>query len=247
MESLELIKSFIYITAPSTFSIDITNQWFDTGRQKMLILKQFGFYWWDPFSRVREEVIPVYGPVSSLPSTLIEAKVSLDSELIALQISKQKVLVLQIKSNQKWTIDIRHPEENQIISPGIIWSEHGGNSQDLVILTSRGLELYKVSAIRGQCKLSRNMNHVKATNYWYDPHHRVIMLTPPIRQKDRVLEVHAYYLRFDALTGFSHSKLFSLLNVKNDHCIATMSRYAEIRAPGSRANAKVRASRMHTF
>jgi len=193
-------RSFVYLTNPQSLTCDTDGYWFDTGRQKMLVLMGNIFYWWEPYLQKKgEDLVYFYGPINST-AAIVMAKVSLDSQLIALQLSKQRVMVIDTTSNQKWAIDIKHTDDNEIIPPGIIWSDHGGNSQDLVVLTERGLELYKISSVREQCKLSRTMNQ-KASHYWYDPSHRVILLSAPQRVLGSNLDVHGFYLRFDAITG----------------------------------------------
>lgn len=118
----------------------------------------------------------------SLPNNIIFGKISLDFQFISLQISPTKLVVIGITSKKRWNIDIKYPEDNFILGDGLIWSEHGGNSQDLIIVTFRGLELYKISASRGQCKLSRIMAHNEGVAYfWYEPNHRMILLASPTK------------------------------------------------------------------
>ena len=86
------------------------------------------------------------------------AKISLDLAIFAAQISSTTELVVDISSKKIWSVDIKSSDENSILSNGLVWSEHGGNSQDLVLVTKKGLELYKTSSSRSQCKLSRSMS-----------------------------------------------------------------------------------------
>ena len=72
-----------------------------------------------------------------LPSKIALCKISLDLEIIAVQTSPTSVLVIDTINKRKWAIDIKYPEENVILSEGIIWSDHGGHSQDLIIVTTR--------------------------------------------------------------------------------------------------------------
>lgn len=176
----------------------ILGPWFDSGRQKLLYASEGSFYWFDPFcSSLDTATVHIHGPMDLRGISM--ARVSLDDQMIAAQKSSTEVVVFSLQSAERWALTIKHPEDNEILSPGIVWSEHGGKSQDLVILTRRGLELYKASLLRGQCKLSRAMAQ-RTTRYLYEPVHRVLLLPAPTRYIKGSLEVHAFFLRFDALT-----------------------------------------------
>ena len=138
----------------------VAGPWFDSKRQKLLYARDNGFYWFDPFARNEQSAhIQVHAcsdtwPLSSLQPILFAA-ISLDSRIIAFQRSKFEVVVLSTENEEKWNLTIKHSsEDNVIVPPGIVRSEHGGKSQDLVILTSRGLELYKVAPAKSQCKVN---------------------------------------------------------------------------------------------
>lgn len=181
---------------------DFQGPWFDAAHQKILYYSNSSFFWFDPLvTDIIDANIMVRGPVSVPSVAILEARISLDGELVALQLSKKDILVISIKNTERWNLTIKHPESNAIVSPGIVWSDHGGKSQDMVILTERGLELYKVAILRGQCKLSRAMPQ-RATQYLYEPVHRVLLLTmAPIRSlTGYVLEVNGFFLRFDAFS-----------------------------------------------
>ena len=62
-----------------------------------------------------------------------------------------------------------------VLIVGILWSDHGGNSQDLIILTERGVDFYKVSVKRQQCKLSRTYPH-PIRHFWYNAEQRLLLL-----------------------------------------------------------------------
>ena len=181
---------------------DFQGPWFDAAHQKILYYSNSSFFWFDPLvTDISNANVLVHGPLSLPSVAIIEARLSLDEELIALQLSKKDVIVISIKNTERWNLAIKQPDTNSIVSPGIVWSDHGGKSQDLVILTERGLELYKVSIVRGQCKLSRAMAQ-RATRYLYEPVHRALLLTiAPIRSfVGSVLEVNGFFLRFDAFS-----------------------------------------------
>eukprot|EP01041_Mallomonas_annulata_P001633 gene1633-3166_t len=133
------------------------------------------FYVWNPNLEGNPEVKLITIAEDILPSKICYARLSLDGELLAIQLSTTQILIIHINSKKRWKIEIKSPEENRILNLGIVWSEHGGNSQDLVIITAYGLELYKISSSRAQCKLSHIL-HQRITGYIYEPNHRTIFL-----------------------------------------------------------------------
>lgn len=186
------LKSYVHLTDPIFLQGEWKHSWFDIARQQMLLFKDSTFYLWSPCA-----VDP--GPTffytdTSWPSQMLLAKISIDSQLLAIQHSKTSVYVLDTIRGRQWRVDIKGFNGNEILPNGIIWSEHGGNSQDLVIVTSRGLELYKVSTARGQCKLSRNIS-IKTHFFWYEPNFRTILVayTTP----SYALEITGFFLRYD--------------------------------------------------
>jgi len=196
-------KGFIYLTSPTKKFADQLSHgpWFDSVRQKFLYISNKSFYWFDPLSTNADDANTFIIEINDLTSIfpIVTAKVSLDSQMIAIQKTSNEILVLSLLSPERWSFFIKHTDDNKILPPGIIWSEHGGKSQDLVILTTRGLELYKASLLRGQCKLSRAMGQ-RTTQYLYEPIHRVVLLTYPDKSVKSGLEVHGFFLRFDAFS-----------------------------------------------
>ena len=186
------VKSFLHLTDPLILSGNWTYRWFDVSRQEFLLFRDNSFYLWAPCS-VDPGPREFYSD-SSWPHKLWYAKVSIDGKLLVVQTSKSSLLVLDITNRKRWKVDIKYLSGNEILENGLIWSEHGGNSQDLVIVTSRGLELYKVSSARGQCKLSRNVS-IKIHFFWYEPNFRAILTA--VTSRDYTLDVSGYFLRFD--------------------------------------------------
>ena len=111
-------------------------------------------------------------------SAILFSKLSLDGRILAIQPSLVHIIVLVLKSRRQWSITIKASNDidkaNRILTDGVIWSEHGGNSQDLIIVTIKGLELYKISSSRGQCKLSRTIP-MHCYSFWYEPNDRDIL------------------------------------------------------------------------
>lgn len=110
-----------------------------------------------------------------LPSNLIYSKISLEMKLISIQVSLSSIIVFDIEKMKRWIIDIKASSGNAILEDGMIWSTHGGKSEDLVIVTAKGIELYKISPSRGQCKLSRYINR-HSFKFWYNSTNRIILL-----------------------------------------------------------------------
>jgi hypothetical protein len=186
------LKSYIHLTDPIFLQGEWKHSWFDIGRQQMLLFKDSTFYLWSPCA-----VDP--GPTffysdTSWPAQMLLAKISIDSQLLAIQHSKTSIYVLDTIGGRKWRVDIKGFSGNEILPNGIIWSEHGGNSQDLVIVTSRGLELHKVSTARGQCKLSRSIS-IKTHFFWYEPNFRTILVA--FTTHNYSLEITGFFLRYD--------------------------------------------------
>eukprot|EP01038_Epipyxis_sp_PR26KG_P005597 gene5597-7725_t len=121
------------------------------------------------------QVLYSFENADDLPTSFMYAKTSVDKQLLAIQQSLTSVVIIDISTRKKWTVEIKYSNENVILSQGILWSEHGGKSQDLIIITTRGLELYKVSSVRNQCKLSRVISQ-PSINFWYEPNYRMILL-----------------------------------------------------------------------
>jgi hypothetical protein len=149
--------------------------WFDSSRQQTLLFDGLSYWLWAPWVTIGWDKPVFYYKNPKLPQLVSFARVSLDSHLIAIQTDSTGITVVDISSDRQWQIDIKASSENEILHHGIIWSEHGGNSQDLVVLTSRGVELWKVSPARGQCRLSRFIS-VKAKCFWYEPNFRTVLI-----------------------------------------------------------------------
>lgn len=161
--------------------------WFDAAHQHFLVLELRTFYIWRP-DEDQSLPLPFYHE-PTLPASVILAKISLDSQLIVVQVSSVRVMVFDTTNLSKWTIDIKSSSENRIHPDGLIWSEHGGNSQDLIIVTLKGLEMYKISSLRNQCKLSRTISQGSHphTCFWYEPNHRMMLLASPAKGIDMSL------------------------------------------------------------
>mmetsp|Transcript_42019 Transcript_42019/g.94933 ORF Transcript_42019/g.94933 Transcript_42019/m.94933 type:complete len:199 (+) Transcript_42019:65-661(+) len=102
------------------------------------------------------------------------AKYSLNKKLLAIQVGESSLVVCELGLTAGLQADQRSPlrtwrvgcKGGAVLLPGgVVWSEHGGNSQDLVLVTTLGAEFYKVSSKRGQCKHIRTLSY--STRWWW--------------------------------------------------------------------------------
>mmetsp|Transcript_23980 Transcript_23980/g.71924 ORF Transcript_23980/g.71924 Transcript_23980/m.71924 type:complete len:596 (+) Transcript_23980:17-1804(+) len=143
------------------------------------------------------------------------AKFSLDGSLLAVQLSDVLVLVAESDGTQRWRIEIRSGavmpvqvaqgflermtaasgnldgKRCTLIPGGIVWTDHGGTSQDLTLVTTRGAELYKVSCARGQCKAVRSLTYT-TRYFWYAAPARLLVLGTGMSGGD----LRPYWLRY---------------------------------------------------
>ncbi|GMH76939.1 hypothetical protein TL16_g07241 [Triparma laevis f. inornata] len=120
--------------------------------------------------------------ISTAPPPLL-ARFSLDYNLLALQVEPTVVHVYSIgsKRSDPWRIDVAIDKsvatsDTTILPGGIVWSDHGGNSQDLTIVTSHGVVMYKVSPSRNQLAKVRSYLHLTHA-FWYEPITRCLLLS----------------------------------------------------------------------
>ena len=150
------------------------------------------FFIWSPFTPNSRPTKLI--SASSFPKDIIMANVSMDSKLLALQPTQKSVIVYDMKEKKQWKISIKNIVGNNILAGGVVWSEHGGNSQDLVLITSKGIELHKVSSARGQCKLSRSIMQTTQL-FCYEPNFRAVILG--CKTRENIIEITGFYLRYD--------------------------------------------------
>lgn len=144
-----------------------------------------------------------------LPKERVEyAALSLDRQLLAIQFRSTSITVVELGSaGRTWVVDIKSPSSNEILRNGFVWSDHGGSSQDLVIITLKGIELYKISASRNQCKLSRYVA-LRSRAFWYEPNFRCILVAdfPAVpaasAQKQQLLTMNGIILNCDKSDAF---------------------------------------------
>jgi hypothetical protein len=154
--------------------ISLTGDWeslhFDATHNHFLCLKENTLY---RFSLNDPDPAPVeiFKHTFMTPKLKL-IKLSICREIIAAQISSTAVMVFDLSSDKKWKIDIKG---NEILNDGMIWSEHSGNSEDLIIVTNKGIELYKVNIRKSYCRVSRILSQ-PILNYWYNVENRMILL-----------------------------------------------------------------------
>ena len=118
----------------------------DPAHSQLILLKKNAYY--------TLSILDGPGATLSDPITAVErgnvlcVKMSLDRRFLAVQRSSTDVDVVDLETSDQWTARIRAKGGNQLLCDGVIWSEHStkpGSSQDLVLVTSHGLEFFKVS------------------------------------------------------------------------------------------------------
>lgn len=196
-----------YLTLVNGFDLSGSWQkiWFDSSRQQMLLFDGLSYWLWAPWVTVGWDKPVFYYKNKKLPTQVSYARVSLDSHLIAIQLNGACIYVVDISSDRQWQIDIKSTSDNEILDQGMIWSEHGGNSQDLIILTARGIELWKVSPARGQCRLSRFIA-AKVKCFWYEPNFRTLLIanysqSSRLNMHKQTIDLSGYILNFDMSDG----------------------------------------------
>ena len=143
------------------------------------------------------------------------AKYALDGSLVAVQVSSTECLVLEVGTKKRrWRIDVTsqkmgrgtetfsNPFKDDPTTGGtildVVWSDHGGTSQDLIFLTSKGADFYKVSPLRGQCRHVRSIFCSLVSHAW---HHSLSSMAEDASDVQRLIvlgsgpEMRPYYLR----------------------------------------------------
>ena len=77
-------------------------------------------------------------------------------------------------------------KETKILPGGIIWSDHGGKSQDFIVVTTGSVLCFKVSLIRKQMSFSHTFHHPKASAMWYEPRSRTVVVSSMERALDDI-------------------------------------------------------------
>uniref|UniRef100_A0A7S1TX98 Mic1 domain-containing protein n=1 Tax=Phaeomonas parva TaxID=124430 RepID=A0A7S1TX98_9STRA len=145
------------------------------------------------------------------------ARFSLDGCYLAVQVGAAEVHVFDVsaardgggRATQQWRIDVRSLGQSALsklksqsggaamappvlLTDGVLWSDHGGTSQDLVLVTRRGLEFFKVNAKKNSCKHYRSIYNATSA-FWFSPTSRLVLLsTGPTGTR-----MCGYFLPFD--------------------------------------------------
>ena len=170
--------------------------WFDICNKEILFLRESSIYKWRPhIANGISYPVLVYSD-DTLFNEIMHISLSLDAQFIAIQYSSYRIEVVEIFSRKKWEINVNMTyKENYIIPNGILWSEHGGTSQDLIIVTHTCIELYKVSSIRKSCKVSHRISH-PSINFLYEASHRVLILISSTDNSSDVI-ITGFFLQYD--------------------------------------------------
>lgn len=129
-------------------------------------------------------------------------KFSLDRSLVLLQTSSTSVRVAVLDNGSQhhakhWTIDLASGDPNPvstapdalakfryayqaqddpILSGGVIWSDHGGSSQDLILVSKKAVLCYKVSLQRNHMSVTHTFPHPAASSVWWEPMSRALVV-----------------------------------------------------------------------
>jgi hypothetical protein len=160
------------LTRPIHIQDRVLYEWFDDSQQHTILFIDGQIFMLE-YAEDEPSMKLLY-LIEELPPQIILCRLSLDKEILAMQTSENSVTILDFVSRRKWTLQPRQSEDAVILPNGILWSDHGGNSQDLIFVTSKGLELYKVSTKKSVCKLSRSIS-IPISFFWYNPDCRMIL------------------------------------------------------------------------
>jgi hypothetical protein len=180
-----MVDSCLYLGSEKGFPVgfECLSDSFDALTSSFILLKDRVFYVYNPLLNEAPRSLFDASEKWDIIQHYIRVRISLDEELLAFQLggtaqSKHgDVYIVTVGGDISHTIRIKQSgwtSTNAIVPPGLVWSDHGGHSADLVILTKQGLQLYKVSVVRQQCKLSRVVPCV-AQHYVYEPINRLIL------------------------------------------------------------------------
>lgn len=115
---------------------------------------------------------------SSVAPMALSVKLSVDGQFLAIQTSDIEVQVIHRLTREAYWVLCKTKGGNRILADGVQWNTHSsaaGSSQDLFLVTKRGIEQYRVSPKRRSCRLHRTMSvHIHA--HWYAPSHGVMLV-----------------------------------------------------------------------
>ena len=149
---------------------------FDPAFQHFVLYSEGRFFTWvstDSEVELLLDLGKVYRTTCGDVNNVILARLSLD-RVTCHQLNDTKLSVIELRTFTKWTIEIKNPHDNRIIDGGLIWSQHGGGSEDLIIVAAEGL---KYANKHNQCTSYRVLN--QGNNYharfWYEPRCDVLL------------------------------------------------------------------------
>jgi hypothetical protein len=125
--------------------------------------------------------------VAGLPPVEL-ARLSVDGEFVALQTSDIEVQVVRRATRETFWVLCKSKGGNRILPGGLLWSTHApgaSRSQDLFLVTKRGLEQYRVSSKRRDCRLHRAIS-AQIHAHWHAPAHDVLFVAAGARGTELV-------------------------------------------------------------
>lgn len=116
------------------------------------------------------------------------ARLSVDRQFLALQTSDIEVQVVHRVTRETYWVLCKTKGGNRILADGILWNTHSSSassSQDLFLVTKRGIEQYRVSSKRRNCRLHRTIS-AQIHAHWYAPSHGVLLVSAGSRGTELV-------------------------------------------------------------
>jgi hypothetical protein len=158
------------------------------------------------------------------------AKLSLDHTFLALQLTDTMIRIVPCSEktafHKQWTLDLsigtspimvsaadaraQNRSNTSILPGGVIWSEHGGNSQDLVVVTNQSVLCYKVSLLRKSMSATYAFSHPLASAVWWEPCSRAILVGSYSTTRVTDLIMRALFLHFPPTPSAAKLRPFRL-------------------------------------
>lgn len=167
------------------------------------------------------------------------AKLSLDHTFLALQFTDTMIRIVPCSEkstfHKQWTLDLSTGMPPTMVSAGdrlaqnsskvelgqtdisilpggggIVWSEHGGNSQDLVVITNHSVSCYKVSLQRKSMSATHAFSHPLASAVWWEPRSRAILVGSHSTTGATDLIMRAFFLHFPPTPSVTKLRPFRL-------------------------------------
>eukprot|EP00743_Colponemidia_sp_Colp-15_P007893 GILK01008548.1.p1 GENE.GILK01008548.1~~GILK01008548.1.p1 ORF type:complete len:762 (-),score=127.60 GILK01008548.1:63-2297(-) len=142
---------------------------YDEMQQAFLLYKEGAFYYHSFDPQQQAKIIPF--PYDLSP--LIHARLSKNGSMLGVQRSSYEIELFDVTSAAKVTLTFQTSKQAVVRILGFIWSEV--DAYDLAVITSMGLELFKVSPLRNSSKSVKQYSY-PTVHYLYEPKSSLILL-----------------------------------------------------------------------